>query len=323
MDSQRGGGKWNDLLEAEAEFRQSLLRLKTEGGSDEEKAGQLLRSPFVLALLKKVTDRNELRTAKGSRTPEYWWEQLRRDDDLREEWRCETFAVLGRRLRAKPDDGCDLGQNVGAFWRMKIVYAAIRAAWNLLGESRFKSRYDPEREERVVPVKCFSESGKEKAHERHEDKRATADLVDMEFRLDVAMLIDGLEDPRQQAVMRLSAMEGYDYPEIAEKLDITFEQVRYAAKKARSGACKFFCVSWVGMGFGGQFLLLCGRRSSKTMAKWFRAAFQPTIGIVHRCDASWIARYTSFNADSALGYCWRFRVNFRITLFTDSITFVV
>ena len=59
------------------------------------------------------------------------------------------------------------------------------------------------------------------------------------------------------------------------------------------------------------------------MAKWFNAAFQPTIGIVHFFDASWIARYTSFNADSAFGYCLRFRVNLRITLLTDSIALVV
>ncbi|HEX5272436.1 MAG TPA: hypothetical protein VFW33_18190 [Gemmataceae bacterium] len=70
-------------------------------------------------------------------------------------------------------------------------------------------------------------------------------------------------------------------------------------------------------------MLLWGRRSSNTIAKWFRAAFRPTIGIVHRRDASWIARYTHFNADSALGYCLRLRVNFRITLLTDSITLVV
>jgi hypothetical protein len=59
------------------------------------------------------------------------------------------------------------------------------------------------------------------------------------------------------------------------------------------------------------------------MAKWFKAAFHPLIGIVQRFDALWIARDTSFNADSAFGYCLRFRVNFRITLFTDSIAFVV
>jgi hypothetical protein len=181
----------------------------------------------------KVTGKNELKTETGARTPELWWAQLRKNPDLRDEWRCETFAVLGCRLIADPKQVGDPEKNLGAFWRVKIVYAAIRAAWNLLGKSRFKSRYDPEREERVVPVKCFSESGTEKAHKRHEDKRAAADLVEMEVRLDVAMLIDGLDDQRQQAVMRLSAMEGYNYPEIAEKLDLTFEKVRYAAEKAR------------------------------------------------------------------------------------------
>ena len=64
-------------------------------------------------------------------------------------------------------------------------------------------------------------------------------------------------------------------------------------------------------------------RPSNTMAKWLSAAFHPTIGIVHFFDASWIARYTSYNALSALGYCFRFRVNFRITLLTDSIALVV
>jgi RNA polymerase sigma factor (sigma-70 family) len=233
MDSQRGGGQWNDLLEAEADFRQAHLRLTTEGASDEEKARHLLRSPFVEGLLMKVTGKNELKTETGARTPELWWAKLRKNPELRDEWRCETFAVLGCRLLAAPKQVGDPEKNLGGYWRMKVVYAAIRAAWNLVGTSRFKSRYDPEREERVVPVKCFSESGKEKAHVRHEDKRAAADLVEMEFRLDVAMLIDGLEDPRQQAVMRLSAMEGYDYPEIAEELAISFEQVRYAVKQAR------------------------------------------------------------------------------------------
>src|SRR5581483_7300571 len=126
-------------------------------------------------------------------------------------------------LLADPKKVGDPEKNLGGYWRIKIVYAAIRAAWNLMGANRFRSRYDPERQERVVPVKCFSESGKEKAHERYEDKRAEAERLEMEFRLDVTMLIDALEDQRQQAVMRLSAMEGYDYPEIAAKLGISYE----------------------------------------------------------------------------------------------------
>src|SRR5262245_35056341 len=35
-----------------------------------------------------------------------------------------------------------------------------------------------------------------------------------------------------------------------------------------------------------QLVSLLGRRPSKRMAKWFRAAFQPTFGIVHFFDAS-------------------------------------
>src|SRR5260370_39833359 len=56
----------------------------------------------------------------------------------------------------------------------------------------------------------------------------------------------------------------------------------------------------LGRGYAGQFLPPCGRRSSNRMAKWFKAAFQPLIGIVQRCDASWIARYISLIAEAAL-----------------------
>jgi hypothetical protein len=87
--------------------------------------------------------------------------------------------------------------------------------------------------------------------------------------------------------------------------------------------CKFFCVKAVGHLGCGQFPLRVGRRLSNLIAKWFSASFQPLIGIVHFFDASWIAKYTSFKADSPFGYCFRFRVNLRITLFTDSIAFVV
>jgi formylglycine-generating enzyme required for sulfatase activity len=52
------------------------------------------------------------------------------------------------------------------------------------------------------------------------------------------------------------------------------------------GPVLFFVSARLGTGFAFQFLLLDGRRSSKTMAKWFNAAFQPLIGIVQRRDAS-------------------------------------
>src|SRR5947199_3294529 len=64
-------------------------------------------------------------------------------------------------------------------------------------------------------------------------------------------------------------------------------------------------------------------RPSSRMAKWFKACFQPVMGIVHFFAASPIASQISFNADSAFGYCLRLRVNLRITLLTDSIALVV
>jgi DNA-binding CsgD family transcriptional regulator len=215
MDGQRGGRRWDDSPEVEAEFRQTLLRLRTGGASNQETAEQLMRSPFVLGLVKKVTGRNELKAGRGARTPEGWGTRLWKDPDLRDEWRCETVHLLGRRLRARPDDGCDLGLNVGGYWRTKVVYAAIKAAWNLYREGR----------------SCGT-SLKDGAVERIEDERAARGLAETELRLDVAMLIDGLENPRQRAVMRLSAMK-YDYPEIAARLGLSFEQVRYAVEQAR------------------------------------------------------------------------------------------
>ena len=53
-----------------------------------------------------------------------------------------------------------------------------------------------------------------------------------------------------------------------------------------AGACKSFCVRGVGNGDCGQLPMSVGIRPSNTMAKWFKAAFQPTIGIVHFFDAS-------------------------------------
>jgi DNA-binding CsgD family transcriptional regulator len=215
MDGQRGGRQWDDSPEVEAEFRQTLLRLKTTGASSQETAEQLMRSPFVLGLVKKVTDKNELKTGKGAHTPRDWWVRLRKDPELREEWRCETVSLLGSRLRAKTDQCGDLGLNVGGYWRMKVVYAAIKAAWNLYGEGRHCGR-----------------NLKEGAIESFEDEKAEDDLAEMELRLDQAILIDGLEDARQRAVMRLSAMK-YDYAEIAAELKISYEQVRYAVEQAR------------------------------------------------------------------------------------------
>lgn len=46
-------------------------------------------------------------------------------------------------------------------------------------------------------------------------------------------------------------------------------------------------------------------------------------GIVHFCDAAWIASHTTFFTESSVGNTFRFLVACRITLFSDSMAFVV
>jgi hypothetical protein len=58
----------------------------------------------------------------------------------------------------------------------------------------------------------------------------------------------------------------------------------------REWACQQFCVSYQ--------LLVWGRRCSKRMAKWLRACFQWWMGMVHLAEASRIAIYTFFKAES-------------------------
>ena len=67
----------------------------------------------------------------------------------------------------------------------------------------------------------------------------------------------------------------------------------------------------------------CATRYCALNGERFRAALHSRMGRVQSLDASWIAKYISFNADSALTYCLRFRVNFRITPLINSIEFVV
>ena len=94
--------------------------------------------------------------------------------------------------------------------------------------------------------------------------------------------------------------------------------------RSAAGFCLFFCVARL----GNECCILRGRRFAAAGPRTsgrsrFKAAFQPLIGIVHFFDASWIAKYTNVSADSEFGYCFRFRVNFWITLFTDSIALVI
>ncbi|HJT79478.1 MAG TPA: sigma factor-like helix-turn-helix DNA-binding protein [Gemmataceae bacterium] len=245
MDSQRGGEQWRLSPELEAELRQTLLRLRTEGVSNPDIAEQLMRSPAVLDIVHEVTKANSLKALRG-KTPKDWWLLLRKNPELRDEWRWETVVVLDRRLRAALEAGPEaalktLGdpeQNVAGYWRMKVTYAAIKAASILHKESRFRTGYD-RKQQREVSVECFDPSVRGGILDG-EDKRAEDDSVEMELRLDLAMLIDRLEDPRQREVMRLSLM-GYDYKDIAPELGISEPHVLDALEQARR-------VLWKGLG---------------------------------------------------------------------------
>ncbi len=59
------------------------------------------------------------------------------------------------------------------------------------------------------------------------------------------------------------------------------------------------------------------------MANWLSAFFQSLTGRFQRLDASIAERYTTFSAAVSLGKSFRFRTDFRITLFRDSMAFVV
>jgi DNA-directed RNA polymerase specialized sigma24 family protein len=245
MDSQRGGEQWRLSPELEAELRQTLLRLRTVGVSNPDSAEQLMCSPAVLEIVQEVTKANSLKAPRG-KTPKDWWLLLRKNPELRDEWRWETVDVLGRRLRAALEANReaalealgDLEQNVVGYWRTRVTYSAIKAAFNLHKESRFKTGYD-RKQKRAVCVECFDPSVRGGILDG-EDRRAEGEVVEMELRLDLAMLIDRLEDPRQREVMRLCLM-GYDYQDIAPELGISERHVLDAVEQARR-------VLWKGMG---------------------------------------------------------------------------
>ena len=64
-------------------------------------------------------------------------------------------------------------------------------------------------------------------------------------------------------------------------------------------------------------------RSSNSIINRFRANFQFLIGIVHFFDASWVAKKTTFLAESSVGNSLRFLMTFLITLLSDSMALVV
>lgn len=65
------------------------------------------------------------------------------------------------------------------------------------------------------------------------------------------------------------------------------------------------------------------KRSSNSIINLFNAIFQFRIGMVHFLDAAWIARYTTFFAESSVGNSLRFLIAFLTTLLSDSIALVV
>ena len=224
-------GKWvgDDSPEAEREFHETLLRLRAEGASNKEIAEAVMRAPFVLGLVWVVTARRRLKASRGARPPLDWEESLANEPQLREEWRCETLYILGKRLRARWDARCDLQRpKIGGYWRVKIMYAAIKAAWNLHGEGRLKVRRGRS------AVLCYGD-GLSYLGDNQSDA-GTTDLA-----LDLTAAIEELENPRQRDVMRLSLL-GYTYQEIADRLSeayepggakVTYEMVRGAFERAR------------------------------------------------------------------------------------------
>lgn len=225
-------GKWvgDDSPEAERAFHETLLRLRAKGASNQEVAEAVMRSSFVLGLVWVVTAKRQLRSSKGARPPLDWEESLASDPQLREEWRCETLYLLGRRLRSNGDSRCDLErESIGGYWRVKIMYAAIKAAWNLHGEGRLKVRRN-----RTAVVMCCGD-GAEWLPDR-KCKEGSADLA-----LDLIAAIGELKNPRQRAVMQLSLL-GCNYQEIADRLSkangpegerVTYDMVRGAYERAR------------------------------------------------------------------------------------------
>lgn len=241
MDNSRGVGQWSDWSESEEQFRQTLLRLKRDDASNQMIADEVAKSPYILGLVWCVTKKDYLARKRsgwaaklnpvksedkpsGCRPrmpwlPLGWEDKIAQDWDVRNDWRSETFCELIKSCRRSGMFRCDPERVVGPYWRRIIEYKAIRAAERL---QRQEQKWKQPRKD----VKVLSDAGALDRQPDDEDKL-------MDLRLDIAMLVDGLEDPRQRAVMRLSAVKGYNYPEIAAKLRLSFEQVRYAVEQAR------------------------------------------------------------------------------------------
>ena len=285
--------KWfeADSSEAERAFREMLVRLAAEKATDAVIAENVVKSPFILGLLLFVTCSEKaewLRKATAGRPPENWEGWLAREGGRRDEWRCETVCVLAERLRKRkkrtkketPENECDLDRpDMGGYWRIKVAYAAIKAAWNLHFESRLKVRgkkccriechgdsyTDGPTASKVTPAAKDTNTLPEEGDPDLEldlkmsvenlsppegavrrlsllwrDNQEMARLFPEELRVDLAMVVDGLENPRQRAVLRLWLMGYTTYDQITQALvrepsadekRMTRDKVIYAFRK--------------------------------------------------------------------------------------------
>lgn len=229
MDWQGSGKNWfcDDSPEAEQAFRETLLRLEAQGVSNCEIAAEVMRSPFILGLVWAVTASEEAGQVKGRYCgrPPMSWEGFLARHDLRDEWRCETVYLLGRKCERDGLLGCDLSrEKIGGFWRLVVVDKAVKAAWVLLRENCCKVRKGKTQDHDLAGIGGESKEGLS------------------ELYLELADAISELENPRQRAVMRLFLLGHDKYQEIADRLteqnglggkEMTYEMVRFAFEKAR------------------------------------------------------------------------------------------
>ncbi len=217
----------------EKAFREKLLALKTRGATNDEVSAEVMRSPFILALVWAVTSAGYLKRLRGWRgdCPPARWEELMAQKDLRDEWRCETIYLLGMKCKREGILGCDFDKpRIGGFWRSVVSDKAIKASWKLYRENTNQLRRGETPEEGVY-VYPFGDNLQNfrdaKGDKRHRD-----------LNFEVQMAVDSLPDTRQQAVVRLVLM-GHSYREVAAILSdeanepVTYDMVRFAFEKAK------------------------------------------------------------------------------------------
>jgi len=217
----------------EKAFQEKLLALKTRGATNDEISAEVMRSPFILALVWAVTSAGYSKKLRGWRgdCPPANWDELQAQKDLRDEWRCETVHLLGMKCKREGILGCDLDKpRIGGFWRSVVSDKAIKAAWKLYRENTTQLRRGDTPEDRVF----VNPSGNDVLNFR--DKRSDDSRRDLA--LDVQMAVDSLADTRQRAVVRLVLM-GHSYREVSEILSaetnepVTYDMVRFAFEKAK------------------------------------------------------------------------------------------